>query len=80
MFFLFIMKEHFRTLLWWNIVVFLLTKLEFFHCWMVKKQIERALLVTGFGYDHDKAWETNLDLFKHYTDVSRVREFLVPIA
>ncbi|KAG0563191.1 hypothetical protein M758_8G009700 [Ceratodon purpureus] len=33
--------------------------------------IERSLLVTGFGYDHDKAWETNLDLFKYYTDVSR---------
>ncbi|KAJ3708321.1 hypothetical protein LUZ61_012026 [Rhynchospora tenuis] len=34
-------------------------------------QIERSLLVTGFGYEHDEAWSTNIDLFKHFTDVSR---------
>lgn len=33
--------------------------------------VERSLLVTGFGYDHDAAWETNLELFKYYTDTSR---------
>jgi len=27
--------------------------------------------VTGFGYDHDQAWATNLDLFKHFTDTTR---------
>jgi hypothetical protein len=35
-------------------------------------QVQRSLLVTGFGYEHDDAWSTNLDLFKHFTDVSRV--------
>ncbi|KAJ3679308.1 hypothetical protein LUZ60_017319 [Juncus effusus] len=34
-------------------------------------QVERSLLVTGFGYEHDDAWSTNIELFKHYTDVSR---------
>ncbi|XP_078166810.1 myo-inositol monophosphatase like 1 [Carex rostrata] len=34
-------------------------------------QIERSLLVTGFGYEHDDAWSTNIELFKHFTDVSR---------
>ncbi|GBG62387.1 hypothetical protein CBR_g30341 [Chara braunii] len=33
--------------------------------------VEKSLLVTGFGYEHDEAWLTNLDLFKHFTDVSR---------
>ncbi|XP_047307940.1 phosphatase IMPL1, chloroplastic [Impatiens glandulifera] len=33
--------------------------------------IERSLLVTGFGYEHDDAWATNIELFKHFTDVSR---------
>lgn len=27
--------------------------------------------VTGFGYDHDDAWATNLELFKQFTDASR---------
>ena len=27
--------------------------------------------VTGFGYEHDEAWAANLELFKHFTDVSR---------
>ncbi|EFJ33185.1 hypothetical protein SELMODRAFT_167524 [Selaginella moellendorffii] len=34
-------------------------------------QVERSLLVTGFGYDHDEAWATNISLFKDFTDVSR---------
>ncbi|KAL5100935.1 hypothetical protein RYX36_005262 [Vicia faba] len=34
-------------------------------------QVEQSLLVTGFGYDHDEAWATNIDLFKEFTDVSR---------
>ncbi|KAJ7969293.1 Inositol-1-monophosphatase [Quillaja saponaria] len=34
-------------------------------------QVERSLLVTGFGYEHDDAWATNIDLFKEFTDVSR---------
>ncbi|XP_020974266.1 phosphatase IMPL1, chloroplastic isoform X5 [Arachis ipaensis] len=34
-------------------------------------QVERSLLVTGFGYDHDDAWATNIDLFREFTDVSR---------
>ncbi|XP_028759280.1 phosphatase IMPL1, chloroplastic [Neltuma alba] len=34
-------------------------------------QVERSLLVTGFGYDHDDAWSTNIELFKEFTDVSR---------
>lgn len=34
-------------------------------------KVERSLLVTGFGYEHDDAWSTNIDLFKEFTDVSR---------
>ncbi|MED6186699.1 Phosphatase impl1, chloroplastic [Stylosanthes scabra] len=37
-------------------------------------QVERSLLVTGFGYDHDDAWATNIDLFREFTDVSRIVE------
>ncbi|KAG0448982.1 hypothetical protein HPP92_027574, partial [Vanilla planifolia] len=33
--------------------------------------VERSLLVTGFGYEHDDAWATNMNLFKHFTDISR---------
>ncbi|CBI27169.3 hypothetical protein VitviT2T_000142 [Vitis vinifera] len=33
--------------------------------------VEQSLLVTGFGYEHDDAWATNIDLFKEFTDVSR---------
>lgn len=35
-------------------------------------QVDRSLLVTGFGYEHDDAWATNIELFKEFTDVSRV--------
>ncbi|KAK6931940.1 Inositol monophosphatase-like, partial [Dillenia turbinata] len=34
-------------------------------------KVEQSLLVTGFGYEHDDAWSTNIELFKHYTDISR---------
>ncbi|CAK9223098.1 unnamed protein product [Sphagnum troendelagicum] len=34
-------------------------------------QVERSLLVTGFGYEHDEAWAANIALFKEFTDVSR---------
>lgn len=34
-------------------------------------QVERSLLVTGFGYEHDDAWTTNMDLFKIFSDISR---------
>ncbi|XP_010695784.2 phosphatase IMPL1, chloroplastic [Beta vulgaris subsp. vulgaris] len=33
--------------------------------------VERSLLVTGFGYEHDDAWVTNINLFKEFTDISR---------
>ncbi|CAI0425292.1 unnamed protein product [Linum tenue] len=36
--------------------------------------VERSLLVTGFGYEHDDAWSTNIELFKEFTDVSRMVE------
>ncbi|KAF3771892.1 Phosphatase [Nymphaea thermarum] len=34
-------------------------------------KVERSILVTGFGYEHDDAWATNIDLFKEFTDISR---------
>lgn len=40
-------------------------------------QVEQSLLVTGFGYEHDDAWAANIQLFKEYTDISRV-PFSVP--
>lgn len=33
--------------------------------------LQRSLLVTGFGYEHDEAWEANLRLFRHFTDVTQ---------
>lgn len=39
-------------------------------------KIDRALLVTGFGYDHDEAWATNFEIFKFFMGASRgVRRF-----
>ncbi|KAK4748004.1 hypothetical protein SAY87_014590 [Trapa incisa] len=35
------------------------------------EKVERSLLVTGFGYEHDDAWSSNIDLFKEFTDISR---------
>lgn len=34
-------------------------------------RVEQSLLVTGFGYEHDDAWITNIELFKEFTDISR---------
>ncbi|XP_009376387.1 phosphatase IMPL1, chloroplastic [Pyrus x bretschneideri] len=34
-------------------------------------EVGRSLLVTGFGYEHDDAWITNIELFKEFTDISR---------
>ena len=33
--------------------------------------ITKSLLITGFGYEHDECWSANLELFKHYTDISQ---------
>ncbi|KAH7292683.1 hypothetical protein KP509_29G080800 [Ceratopteris richardii] len=33
--------------------------------------IEKSLFVTGFGYEHDEPWSTNIELFKEFTDISR---------
>ncbi|CAL5411393.1 unnamed protein product [Camellia sinensis] len=38
---------------------------------MLLIQVEQSLLVTGFGYKHDDAWSTNIELFKEFTDASR---------
>lgn len=27
--------------------------------------------MTGFGYEHDSPWSANMELFKHFTDVSQ---------
>lgn len=35
------------------------------------KKLQQALLVTGFGYEHDEAWSANMELFKHFTDVTQ---------
>ena len=34
------------------------------------KTIADALLITGFAYEHDAKWETNMKLFKEFTHVS----------
>ena len=34
------------------------------------KTIADALLITGFAYEHDAKWETNMNLFKEFTHVS----------
>lgn len=34
-------------------------------------EIERSLLITGFGYEHDEAWLANIGLFQHFTDVTQ---------
>lgn len=33
--------------------------------------IGKSLLCTGFGYEHDECWAANIELFKHFTDVSQ---------
>ena len=34
-------------------------------------EVGRSLLVTGFGYEQDGAWITNIELFKEFTDINR---------
>lgn len=36
------------------------------------QDLTKSLLVTGFGYEHDECWATNIELFKHFTDVTQV--------
>ena len=33
------------------------------------KDLEKSLLVTGFGYQHGERWEHNMVLFKRFTDI-----------
>ncbi len=35
------------------------------------QQLSHSLLVTGFGYEHGDMWQTNLNLFKLFTDRTR---------
>ena len=35
------------------------------------KNIDKSLLVTGFGYNHDDNWDTNMKLFRHFTDITQ---------
>ncbi|KAJ9168470.1 hypothetical protein P3X46_019988 [Hevea brasiliensis] len=55
----------------WNTRIFSATAGGGAFCNGHKIHVEQSLLVTGFGYDHDDAWTTNIELFKEYTDVSR---------
>lgn len=32
-------------------------------------KLENALFVTGFGYEHHELWESNMELFKKFTDI-----------
>ena len=34
-------------------------------------ELGKSLLVTGFGYVHDAAWQANMELFKHFTDLTQ---------
>ena len=33
------------------------------------KELDKSLLVTGFGYQHGESWERNMVLFKRFTDI-----------
>lgn len=35
------------------------------------RELGKSLLVTGFGYEHDECWAANIELFKHFTDVTQ---------
>ena len=35
-----------------------------------RKSINDSLLITGFSYQHDSKWETNMKLFKDFTKIS----------
>ena len=37
-------------------------------CVSKNTQLNRSLLVTGFGYEHGEKWEANMSLFKLFTD------------
>lgn len=34
-------------------------------------ELEKALLVTGFGYEHDECWFANMELFRELTDITQ---------
>lgn len=34
-------------------------------------ELDKSLLVTGFGYNHDVLWERNMELFKRFTDTTQ---------
>jgi len=36
-----------------------------------ENNLQKSLLVTGFGYDHDEKWEANMNLFKSFTDITQ---------
>ncbi|KAL9375728.1 hypothetical protein Peur_032607 [Populus x canadensis] len=81
----FFFKEILRLLRWWSLLVVLWLGTRTFSatagggafCNGQKihasptAQVEQSLLVTGFGYEHDDPWATNIELFKEFTDVSR---------
>ncbi len=33
--------------------------------------LEKSLLVTGFGYEHSEHWQSNMSLFKTFTDITQ---------
>ena len=33
--------------------------------------LDKSLLVTGFGYEHDEKWSANMELFKQFTDITQ---------
>ncbi len=35
------------------------------------EKLSKSLLVTGFGYEHGEKWQRNMDLFKHFTDITQ---------
>ena len=34
-------------------------------------ELQKSLLITGFGYEHDEAWEANIKLFREFTDITQ---------
>ena len=34
-------------------------------------ELSKSLLVTGFGYEHGEKWKANMNLFKHFTDMTQ---------
>lgn len=35
------------------------------------ESLERALLVTGFSYNHDEKWEKNIELYREFVDITQ---------